>query len=74
VLLQIAVGKAGYVSGIITGTGTIAFEFFLLWEILCFKSPEDSSRYINPEQLVDRYTAFITRKPNSVVEDSSDHD
>ncbi|XP_049989914.1 alpha-enolase-like, partial [Alexandromys fortis] len=58
-LLKNAIGKAGYTEQVVIGMDVAASEFFRSGKYdLDFKSPDDASRYITPDQLADLYKSF----------------
>lgn len=63
-LLKNAIGKAGYTDKVVIGMDVAASEFFRSGKYdLDFKSPDDPSRYITPDQLADLYKSFIKDYP-----------
>lgn len=59
-LLKNPIGKAGYTDQIVIGMDVAASDFFGSGKYdLDFKSPDDSSRDITPDQLSDLYKSFI---------------
>lgn len=74
-LLKNAIGKAGYTDQVVIGMDVAASEFFRSGKYdLDFKSPDDSSRYITPDQLADLYKSFIQDYPVVSIEDPFDQD
>ncbi|ELW67905.1 Alpha-enolase [Tupaia chinensis] len=72
-LLKNVIGKAGYADKVIIGMDVAASEFFRSGKYdLDFKSPDDSSRYITPDQLADMYKSFIKDYPVASTEDLFD--
>uniref|UniRef100_A0A8C6PRC5 phosphopyruvate hydratase n=1 Tax=Nothobranchius furzeri TaxID=105023 RepID=A0A8C6PRC5_NOTFU len=58
-LLKNAIAKAGYTDKIVIGMDVAASEFYKGGKYdLDFKSPDDPSRYITPDQLADLYKGF----------------
>lgn len=63
-LLKNAIGKAGYTDKIVIGMDVAASEFFRSGKYdLDFKSPDDPSRYISPDELANLYKSFIKDYP-----------
>lgn len=63
-LLKNAIGKAGYTDKVVIGMDVAASEFFRSGKYdLDFKSPDDPSRYITPDQLADLYKSFVKDYP-----------
>lgn len=63
-LLKNAIGKAGYTDKVVIGMDVAASEFYRSGKYdLDFKSPDDPSRYISPDQLADLYKSFIRDYP-----------
>ncbi|KAL1765775.1 alpha-enolase [Sigmodon hispidus] len=74
-LLKNAIGKAGYTDQVVISMNVAASEFFRSGKYdLDFKSPDDSSRYISPDQLADLYKSFIRDYPVVSIEDPFDQD
>ncbi|XP_052573276.1 alpha-enolase [Peromyscus californicus insignis] len=74
-LLKNAIGKAGYTDQVVIGMDVAASEFFRSGKYdLDFKSPDDASRYITPDQLADLYKSFIQDYPVVSIEDPFDQD
>ncbi|XP_045144734.1 alpha-enolase-like [Echinops telfairi] len=74
-LLKNAIGKAGYTDKVVIGMDVAASEFFKSGKYdLDFKSPDDPSRYISPDQLADLYKSFIANYPVVFIEDPFDQD
>jgi enolase len=74
-LLKNAIGKAGYTDKVVIGMDVAASEFFRSGKYdLDFKSPDDASRYITPDQLADLYKSFIKDYPVVSIEDPFDQD
>uniref|UniRef100_A0A8K9V2B1 phosphopyruvate hydratase n=1 Tax=Oncorhynchus mykiss TaxID=8022 RepID=A0A8K9V2B1_ONCMY len=74
-LLKEAIGKAGYTDKIVIGMDVAASEFYKDGKYdLDFKSPDDSSRYITPDQLGDLYKSFVKDYPVVSIEDPFDQD
>ena len=65
-LLMKAIGKAGYTDKIVIGMDVAASEFYKSGKYdLDFKSPDDPSRYITPDQLADLYKSFVKDYPGT---------
>uniref|UniRef100_A0A8C6U0C4 phosphopyruvate hydratase n=1 Tax=Neogobius melanostomus TaxID=47308 RepID=A0A8C6U0C4_9GOBI len=63
-LLKNAIAKAGYTDKIVIGMDVAASEFYKGGKYdLDFKSPDDPSRYITPDQLADLYKSFVKDYP-----------
>lgn len=63
-LLKDAIGKAGYTDEIVIGMDVAASEFYREGKYdLDFKSPDDPSRYISPDELADLYKSFVKDYP-----------
>lgn len=63
-LLKNAIGKAGYTDKVVIGMDVAASEFFRSGKYdLDFKSPDDPSRYITPDELANLYKSFIRDYP-----------
>lgn len=63
-LLKNAISKAGYTDKIVIGMDVAASEFYKGGKYdLDFKSPDDPSRYISPDQLADLYRSFVKDYP-----------
>lgn len=63
-LLKNAISKAGYTDKIVIGMDVAASEFYKGGKYdLDFKSPDDPSRYISPDQLADLYKSFVKDYP-----------
>ncbi|MGH0121731.1 UNVERIFIED_CONTAM: hypothetical protein FKN15_000203 [Acipenser sinensis] len=74
-LLKNAIGKAGYTDQIVIGMDVAASEFYKDGKYdLDFKSPDDPSRYITPDQLADLYRGFVKDYPVVSIEDPFDQD
>ncbi|KAG5281968.1 hypothetical protein AALO_G00050770 [Alosa alosa] len=74
-LLKNAIAKAGYTDKIVIGMDVAASEFFKGGKYdLDFKSPDDPSRYITPDQLADLYKSFVKDYPVVSIEDPFDQD
>uniref|UniRef100_W5MJX4 phosphopyruvate hydratase n=1 Tax=Lepisosteus oculatus TaxID=7918 RepID=W5MJX4_LEPOC len=74
-LLKNAIGKAGYTDKIVIGMDVAASEFYRDGKYdLDFKSPDNPSRYITPDQLADLYKGFIKDYPVVSIEDPFDQD
>uniref|UniRef100_A0A8C6XXD9 Alpha-enolase n=1 Tax=Naja naja TaxID=35670 RepID=A0A8C6XXD9_NAJNA len=71
-LLKNAISKAGYTDKIVIGMDVAASEFYRDGKYdLDFKSPDDPSRYISPDQLADLYKSFVKNYPVSSITDPS---
>uniref|UniRef100_A0A672KSC9 phosphopyruvate hydratase n=1 Tax=Sinocyclocheilus grahami TaxID=75366 RepID=A0A672KSC9_SINGR len=74
-LLKNAISKAGYTDKIVIGMDVAASEFYKGGKYdLDFKSPDDPSRYISPDQLADLYRSFVKDYPVVSIEDPFDQD
>lgn len=63
-LLKNAIGKAGYTDKVVIGMDVAASEFFRSGKYdLDFKSPDDPSRYITPDELANLYKSFVKDYP-----------
>ena len=63
-LLKEAIAKAGYTDEIVIGMDVAASEFYRDGKYdLDFKSPDDPSRYITPDELADLYKSFVKDYP-----------
>lgn len=63
-LLKEAISKAGYSEEIVIGMDVAASEFFRDGKYdLDFKSPDDPTRYITPDELADIYRGFVKDYP-----------
>ena len=63
-LLKEAIAKAGYTDEVIIGMDVAASEFYRDGKYdLDFKSPDDPSRYITPDELADLYKSFVKDYP-----------
>ena len=63
-LLKTSIAKAGYTDKIVIGMDVAASEFYQGGKYdLDFKSPDDPSRYISPDQLADLYKSFVKDYP-----------
>lgn len=63
-LLKNAIGKAGYSDKVVIGMDVAASEFYRSGKYdLDFKSPDDPSRYITPDELANLYKSFIRDYP-----------
>lgn len=63
-LLKNAIAKAGYTDKVVIGMDVAASEFFRSGKYdLDFKSADDPSRYITPDQLADLYKSFVKDYP-----------
>lgn len=67
-LLKNAIGKAGYTDKVVIGMDVAASEFFRSGKYdLDFKSPDDPSRYITPDELANLYKSFIKDYPGECL-------
>ncbi|KAK2092570.1 phosphopyruvate hydratase [Saguinus oedipus] len=74
-LLKTAIGKAGYADKVVIGMDVAASEFYRSGKYdLDFKSPDDPSRYISPDQLANLYKSFIKDYPVVSIKDPFDQD
>uniref|UniRef100_A0A3B4A525 phosphopyruvate hydratase n=1 Tax=Periophthalmus magnuspinnatus TaxID=409849 RepID=A0A3B4A525_9GOBI len=74
-LLKEAIAKAGYTNEVVIGMDVAASEFYRNGKYdLDFKSPDDPSRYITPDELADLYKSFVTAYPVVSIEDPFDQD
>uniref|UniRef100_A0A3B3BHY6 phosphopyruvate hydratase n=1 Tax=Oryzias melastigma TaxID=30732 RepID=A0A3B3BHY6_ORYME len=74
-LLNEAIAKAGYTEEVVIGMDVAASEFYRDGKYdLDFKSPDDPSRYITPDELADLYKSFIKDYPVVSIEDPFDQD
>ncbi|KAG2459285.1 ENOA enolase, partial [Polypterus senegalus] len=74
-LLKNAIAKAGYSDQIVIGMDVAASEFYKQGKYdLDFKSPDNPSRYISPDQLADIYMEFVKNYPVVSIEDPFDQD
>ncbi|XP_028826277.1 enolase 1b, (alpha) isoform X1 [Denticeps clupeoides] len=74
-LLKTAISKAGYTNEVVIGMDVAASEFYRDGKYdLDFKSPDDPSRYINPDELADLYKSFVQDYPVVSIEDPFDQD
>lgn len=63
-LLKEAIAIAGYTDEVVIGMDVAASEFYREGEYdLDFKSPDDPSRYITPDELADLYRSFVEDYP-----------
>ncbi|XP_061544392.1 enolase 1b, (alpha) isoform X2 [Phycodurus eques] len=74
-LIKEAIAKAGYTDEVVIGMDVAASEFHREGKYdLDFKSPDDPSRYITPEELADLYKSFVKDYPVVSIEDPFDQD
>lgn len=67
-LLKEAIAKAGYTDEIVIGMDVAASEFYREGKYdLDFKSPDDPSRYITPDELADLYKSFVKDYPGNLL-------
>ena len=72
-LPKTAIAKACYTDQVVIGMDVAASEFYRSGKYdLDFKSPDDPSRYITPDQLADLYKSFIQNYPVVSIEDPFD--
>lgn len=71
-LLKTAIAKAGYTDKVVIGMDVAASEFYRDGKYdLDFKSPDDPSRYISPDQLADLYKGFVKNYPGELLSNRS---
>ncbi|XP_044527194.1 alpha-enolase-like [Gracilinanus agilis] len=74
-LLKDAIAKAGYTNEVVIGMDIAASEFRRDGKYdLDFKSPDDPSRYVTAEDLMEMYKSFIKDYPVVSIEDPFDQD
>uniref|UniRef100_A0A8C4I2T2 phosphopyruvate hydratase n=1 Tax=Dicentrarchus labrax TaxID=13489 RepID=A0A8C4I2T2_DICLA len=74
-LIKEAISKAGYTDEVVIGMDVAASEFYREGKYdLDFKSPDDPSRYITPDELADLYKSFVKDYPVVSIEDPFDQD
>uniref|UniRef100_A0A665VNU7 phosphopyruvate hydratase n=1 Tax=Echeneis naucrates TaxID=173247 RepID=A0A665VNU7_ECHNA len=74
-LIKEAIAKAGYTNEVVIGMDVAASEFYREGKYdLDFKSPDDPSRYITPDELADLYKSFVKDYPVVSIEDPFDQD
>uniref|UniRef100_A0A672H1P6 phosphopyruvate hydratase n=1 Tax=Salarias fasciatus TaxID=181472 RepID=A0A672H1P6_SALFA len=74
-LIKEAISKAGYTNEVVIGMDVAASEFYRDGKYdLDFKSPDDPSRYISPDELADLYKSFVKDYPVVSIEDPFDQD
>uniref|UniRef100_A0A8C5NG64 phosphopyruvate hydratase n=1 Tax=Gouania willdenowi TaxID=441366 RepID=A0A8C5NG64_GOUWI len=74
-LIKEAIAKAGYTSEVVIGMDVAASEFYRDGKYdLDFKSPDDPSRYITPDELANLYKSFVKDYPVVSIEDPFDQD
>lgn len=67
-LLKEAIAKAGYTDEVVIGMDVAASEFYRDGKYdLDFKSPDDPSRYITPDELADLYKSFVKDYPGKIL-------
>ncbi|NXY90056.1 ENOA enolase, partial [Alcedo cyanopectus] len=72
-LLKTAISKAGYTEKVVIGMDVAASEFYRDGKYdLDFKSPDDPSRYISPDQLADLYKNFIKNYPGKLCQEAQE--
>lgn len=65
-LIKEAIAKAGYTDEVVIGMDIAASEFYRDGKYdLDFKSPDDPSRYITPDELADIYKGFVKDYPGN---------
>lgn len=66
-LIKEAIAKAGYTDQVVIGMDVAASEFYREGKYdLDFKSPDDPSRYITPDELADLYKSFVKDYPGNL--------
>lgn len=66
-LIKEAIAKAGYTDEVVIGMDVAASEFYRDKKYdLDFKSPDDPSRYITPNELADLYKSFVKDYPGNL--------
>lgn len=66
-LIKEAIAKAGYTDEVVIGMDVAASEFYRDGKYdLDFKSPDDPSRYITPDELADLYKSFVKDYPGNL--------
>uniref|UniRef100_A0AAQ4Q0V8 phosphopyruvate hydratase n=1 Tax=Gasterosteus aculeatus aculeatus TaxID=481459 RepID=A0AAQ4Q0V8_GASAC len=74
-LIKEAIAKAGYADEVVIGMDVAASEFYREGKYdLDFKSPDDASRYITPDELSELYKSFVKDYPVVSIEDPFDQD
>lgn len=67
-LVKEAIAKAGYTDKVVIGMDVAASEFYREGKYdLDFKSPDDPSRYITPDELADLYKSFVKDYPGNLL-------
>lgn len=67
-LIKEAIAKAGYTDEVVIGMDVAASEFYRDGKYdLDFKSPDDPSRYITPDELADLYKSFVKDYPGNLL-------
>uniref|UniRef100_A0A8D3CN19 phosphopyruvate hydratase n=1 Tax=Scophthalmus maximus TaxID=52904 RepID=A0A8D3CN19_SCOMX len=67
-LVKEAIAKAGYTDEVVIGMDVAASEFHREGKYdLDFKSPDDPSRYITPDELADLYKSFVKDYPGNTL-------
>ncbi len=67
-LIKEAIAKAGYTDEVVIGMDVAASEFYREGKYdLDFKSPDDPSRYITPDELADLYKSFVKDYPGKLL-------
>ena len=67
-LIKEAITKAGYTDEVVIGMDVAASEFYREGKYdLDFKSPDDPSRYITPDELADLYKSFVKDYPGNLL-------
>lgn len=67
-LIKEAIAKAGYTDEVVIGMDVAASEFYREGKYdLDFKSPDDPSRYITPDELADLYKSFVKDYPGNLL-------
>lgn len=66
-LVKEAIAKAGYTDEVVIGMDVAASEFYRDGKYdLDFKSPDDPSRHITPDELADLYKSFVKDYPGNL--------
>ncbi len=67
-LIKEAIANAGYTDEVVIGMDVAASEFYREGKYdLDFKSPDDPSRYITPDELADLYKSFVKDYPGNLL-------
>lgn len=71
-LIKEAIAKAGYTNEVVIGMDVAASEFYRDGKYdLDFKSPDDPTRYITPDELADLYKSFVKDYPGNLQDSFS---